>query len=877
MGRARRWLYLGLAVAGLVGCSTTATTPPPAGLMVIISTNLAPAEFDAIEVEVAEAQGDGSSQWHTQLDEVKAVPGAVQLPTTVFVETGTSVDEDALIQVTALLHGKPVVLRQAQVPLPTDRVAEVRLDLVEACKGQVQIAGSEGEPAPTCAVAGQSCQPVTGTCGNSVVPTAALPTYAPGDEAKDAGIVDYVTSDGSTGDATSGSSGGSGSSSGAGSSGSSSDGGTSDADATTQSVSDAGEDAADATEEGEPSACTNCTVSASDCASGGGALQTCELVGGCTQWVTSACGAHQTCTSTGSSASCTCNSSICSESGTTCEDIDTVADCEVDGNGCAYVESTTTCTSPESCSGMEPAAACSLTCTSRCANGDTACVSGGLATCMLGSNGCWAYATPVACLGSNQSCTGPSGAAACTCNASVCSSLAHACDSSDVASCAEDAYGCYYEMSLSSCSIGCHGGVCDVCSGSAQQCSGNTPQTCVAGQWTSGTACSGNEPVCSNGVCGCTPGVTQCASGTAVQTCTSSNTWGTAWTCATGACTAGACTGETTSGQSCQGVGDDAGLTNCGASNESCCSSLEVPGGSYYRTYVNGGTGPSGEADPASVSGFRLDKYQVTVGRFRQFVEAWNGGAGYTPPAGSGIHAHLNGGQGLVNSASDAGVTYETGWNTTWSSCIAPTDSNLLDCGGSSANVQATWTDPASTQENLPINCVSWFEAYAFCIWDGGFLATDAEWGYAAAGGGGSGGQREFPWGSTVPGTACPGSGCEYANYNCDYPSGSGTCVGNTNIAPVGTATLGAGLWGQLDMAGGLWQRTMDSYAATYADPCTDCAYLATAPTCTAGATGVIRGGSFQSSASLLLPTIRHSNVPWARVANIGFRCARAP
>ena len=30
--------------------------------------------------------------------------------------------------------------------------------------------------------------------------------------------------------------------------------------------------------------------------------------------------------------------------------------------------------------------------------------------------------------------------------------------------------------------------------------------------------------------------------------------------------------------------------------------------------------GPTGEADPASVSGFRLDKYLVTVGRFRQYV-----------------------------------------------------------------------------------------------------------------------------------------------------------------------------------------------------------------------------------------------------------------
>ena len=118
----------------------------------------------------------------------------------------------------------------------------------------------------------------------------------------------------------------------------------------------------------------------------------------------------------------------------------------------------------------------------------------------------------------------------------------------------------------------------------------------------------------------------------------------------------------------------------------SCCTSPLVHGGTYYRTYDSAGrngqdAGPSAdggwpdEADPATVSGFRLDKYLVTVGRFRQFVEAWNGGAGYLPAAGSGKHTHLNGGQGLANSG--AAGTYETGWVATDDSNIEPTDANL--------------------------------------------------------------------------------------------------------------------------------------------------------------------------------------------------------
>src|SRR5580658_1801136 len=49
------------------------------------------------------------------------------------------------------------------------------------------------------------------------------------------------------------------------------------------------------------------------------------------------------------------------------------------------------------------------------------------------------------------------------------------------------------------------------------------------------------------------------------------------------------------------------GMTDCGpggSGKEGCCTSLEVTGGTYYRTYTNNGTGPTGEADPASVSSF---------------------------------------------------------------------------------------------------------------------------------------------------------------------------------------------------------------------------------------------------------------------------------
>ena len=320
-------------------------------------------------------------------------------------------------------------------------------------------------------------------------------------------------------------------------------------------------------------------------------------------------------------------------------------------------------------------------------------------------------------------------------------------------------------------------------------------------------------------------------------------------------------------------------MTNCGPGgmgDESCCTSPEVTPGSYNRTYTNLGNGPTAEADPATVSGFRLDKYLVTVGRFRQYVNYLTGEAGAPPANGSGIHTYLNGGQGLSDSHSPG--TYETGWDAAdWNMDIATgpgaasTWDETLGAWGDDG-MAGTWTSTAGSQEGLPVDCVSWDQAYAFCIWDGGFLPSEAEWGYTAAAGSQ---EREYPWGSTDPGTAN-----QYAITNCDYPSGASACAsaGPGNIAPVGTAALGAGYWGQLDLAGEVWEWTAD-WIGPYGDPCTDCAAL-TVGVVDGGFVGglrAIRGGDFAPGTGLLFPFTRSDAEPGPGSGGIGFRCARAP
>lgn len=96
----------------------------------------------------------------------------------------------------------------------------------------------------------------------------------------------------------------------------------------------------------------------------------------------------------------------------------------------------------------------------------------------------------------------------------------------------------------------------------------------------------------------------------------------------------------------------------------------------------------------------------MTVGRFRQFVNAWKEGAGYAPRAGSGKHTHLNGGMGLANSASPE--TYEPGWIPSDDDHVEPTDANLtcwtgISDGAGAPDPWSTWTRVAGTQENLPV------------------------------------------------------------------------------------------------------------------------------------------------------------------------------
>lgn len=288
----------------------------------------------------------------------------------------------------------------------------------------------------------------------------------------------------------------------------------------------------------------------------------------------------------------------------------------------------------------------------------------------------------------------------------------------------------------------------------------------------------------------------------------------------------------------------------CGPTGTSpCCGSPLVPGGTFYRSFDYGTDNWFATmTNPATVSDFRLDAYEVTVGRFRQFVNAGAGTQANPPATGAGAR--------MLNGAANQG-----GWDATWTGNLTANTAALVDAV--KCHDYYTWTDTPDANEALPMNCLTWFEAFAFCAWDGGFLPSVAERGYAAAGGKE---QRAYPWSSPASSLTID---CSYANYY----TGTAFCVNPPTgaVNRVGSESpKGDGKWGQSDLGGNVMEWTLDGYAA-YVNPCVDCADLTTL------GNRVMRGGSFGTYAPPLRGPLYLGVVSEHRDVDFGVRCARKP
>jgi formylglycine-generating enzyme required for sulfatase activity len=155
-----------------------------------------------------------------------------------------------------------------------------------------------------------------------------------------------------------------------------------------------------------------------------------------------------------------------------------------------------------------------------------------------------------------------------------------------------------------------------------------------------------------------------------------------------------------------------------------------------------------------------------------------------------------------------------------------------------------------SSQDNQPINRVTWFQAHDYCAWQGMQLPTEAQWEYAARGPEG----RVYPWGK------------DFVEDRLVY---AGNFDGQTAV--VGSKIRGASWVGALDMSGNVMEWVNTIYQDyPYADDGREDGNDITA-------LRVRRGGSFyQSYAGYLRAAKRFYSPPTFEFDSGGFRCARA-